>query len=376
MSTPRGSLADVLPSALDVLGMPGLSDRLEIRASVGEVRRMAVLLVDGLGYHLLPAAADCSPTLADVVAGRLGSLAELACVFPSTTPTSLVTLGTGALPGAHGVLGFTVNVPGTDRVLTHVTWRDEPDPARWQPLPTLFRRAAAAGLRTAVVSRPEFAGSGLTEAAYGGARYVGAKRSEQLAERMLAELRAAPGLVYGYHPTLDTIAHLHGIDSPQWQCAAASVDRLISRLVDGLPADAALLVTADHGMLDVPLEARFDIAADPRLDAGIAVVAGEPRVRYLHTLPGAAGDVMAAWREVLGAAASVYGRDELVAAGWFGPVPHEHLARIGDVVVVCHDRAVVLATGREPATVAGLVAFHGSTTPAETAIPLIAFRGG
>jgi len=43
---PPGSLADVLPSALDVLGMPGLSDRLEIRASVGEVRRMAVLLVD------------------------------------------------------------------------------------------------------------------------------------------------------------------------------------------------------------------------------------------------------------------------------------------------------------------------------------------
>jgi hypothetical protein len=375
MTGPDGSLADVLSSACALLGVPGTVDALDLDAWLGDVRRIAVLLVDGLGYHLLPAVAQHGATLADVVAGRLGTLRELSCTFPSTTPTSLVTLGTGVRPGEHGILGFNVNVPGTDRVLTHITWKDDPPPREWQPVPTLFERAQAAGVRTSVVSRAEFAGSGLSVAAYGEPHYVGAARSEELANGVLAELRAGAGLVYGYHPTLDTTAHLHGIASPQWARAARSVDRLIGRIIAGLPRDAALLVTADHGALDVPAEARVDIADDDRLSAGVRVVAGEPRVRYLHTREGATDDVIDAWRTVLGPRAQVLSRDEAVASGLFGPVPTNHLARIGDVVVMCTGDAVVLATGWEPETVAKLIAFHGSNTPVETAIPLITMRG-
>ncbi|MGH8961374.1 MAG: alkaline phosphatase family protein [Jatrophihabitantaceae bacterium] len=374
MNPPPG-LADVLSSACSLLGVPGTSDRLGLANRLGDVRRVAVLLVDGLGYHLLPAAAEHGPMLADALAGRAGTLTELACAFPSTTPTSLVTLGTGTLPGEHGILGFTLNVPGTERVLTHITWQDDPPPREWQPVPTLLQRAATAGVRTRVVSRPEFAGSGLSTAAYGDTSYVGAARSDELAALLLTELAAGPGLVYGYHPTLDTVSHLHGIASPQWARAAASVDRLITRILAGLPDDAALVVTADHGALDVPPSARLDIADDPRLSAGVRIVAGEPRVRYLHTLDGATEDVIAAWRGVLGDRAQVLGRDEAVASGLFGPVPSAHLARIGDVVVICAGDTVVLATGREPDTVAKLVAYHGSNTAVETAIPLLTFRG-
>lgn len=376
MSAPAGRLVDVLPSTLAVLGVPGAADPLGLAERLAGVRRAAVLLVDGLGYHLLATAAPHAPTVAAALAGSAGTLDELTCGFPSTTPTSLVSLGTGALPGAHGVVGFTVNVPGTDRVLTHVLWRDEPEPAAWQPVPTLFARAAAAGLDPVVVARPEFEGSGLTVSAYGGARFVGAARSEDVAAAMTAALRSGSRLVYGYHPTVDTVAHLHGIASPDWERAVASADRLITRVAESLPADAALLVTADHGALDVPAADRVDAGTDPALAAGVRVFAGEPRVRYLHVQPGAAGDVVAAWRAVLGERADVVTREEAVDAGWFGPVPGEHLARIGDVVVVCRGRTVVLASGHEPESVSRLVAFHGSTTPEETAIPLLVLRGG
>jgi hypothetical protein len=151
------------------------------------------------------------------------------------------------------------------------------------------------------------------------------------------------------------------------------VDSLVSRLVDGLPADAALLVTADHGGLDVPARYRIELDADPRLAAGVAVVAGEPRVRYLHTRPGAAADVLAAWRGVLGPAARVLSRAEAVADGWFGQVRPEHLGRIGDVVVICRDRYAVL-TARDRDTVGRLIAFHGGDTAVETAIPLVVHR--
>lgn len=373
--TPAPSLCDVLPGAAALLGVPDAPDRLDLAAAVGDVRRLAVVLVDGMGYHLLPALAPHAPLLASVLAGATGTLQELACTLPSTTPTSLVSFGTGALPGAHGVLGFTLNVPGTDRVLTHVTWRDDPAPEQWQPLPTWFAHMTGAGVPATVVLPASFAGSGLTDAAYRGARFSGVTGDVDYAARLLAELHAAPGLVYGYSSALDTAAHVHGIASEQWAEAARGVDRLLSRLADGLPADAALLVTADHGGLDVPPGARIDIADDQRLADGLRVVAGEPRVRYLHTLPGAVDDVLAAWQEILAEAATVLLRDEAIAAGWFGDVPPAHRARIGDVVVVCRTPIAVLATDREPPQSAQLVGFHGAATPAETAIPLITIRG-
>ena len=103
-------------------------------------------------------------------------------------------------------------------------------------------------------------------------------------------------------------------------------------------------------------------------------MAGEPRVRYLHTVDGAADDVIAAWRAVLGPAAWVVSRDQAVAEGWFGPVAEAHLARVGDVVVACHDDYVVLAPSIEPAQVSLNVAFHGSATATEMTIPLLTYR--
>lgn len=367
----EGSLADVIPGALTALGVPDVGDPLGLAAGpLTGVRQVAVLLVDGLGQHQLPLAAPYAPTLAALAPhGRV-----LTAGFPSTTPTSLVSAGTGVPPGAHGVLAFNVRVPGTSRVLNHIQWADDPDPAEWQPVPTLFARASAAGVPATVVSRADFEGTGLTVAAYGGGGYRGADGVDALAAGMLAELAAGGGLVYGYHADLDHAGHRFGLASPEWAAAAGAVDRLLSRLVEGLPADAALLVTADHGQLDIPLDGRIDIDTDPRLRDGVELVAGEPRVRYLHVTGGASADVIATWRGVLGDGAWVGTREEAVATGLFGPVPDRHLDRIGDVVVICRDRTVVVASRTEPDFVARMIAFHGSYTPAEMQIPLMLWR--
>ncbi|OBI92831.1 alkaline phosphatase family protein [Mycobacterium asiaticum] len=365
------SICEVLPSTAALLGVPGADDSLDLWASIGAVNRVAVVLVDGLGWHLLPELAGDAPLLAAVLAGDMGRLRRLSCTFPSTTPTSLVSLGTGAQPGEHGILGFTLNIPGTDRVLSHIRWRDEPPPDQWQPVPTWFERMARAGVGARAVLPEWFIGSGLTEAAYRGAHFVPARSDDDYAQRIIDELRAAPGLVYGYTADLDTAAHLFGVGSIEWHEAAARVDALLSRLVESMPAGAALLVTADHGGLNVPPDARIDLDTDPRLRAGIRVVAGEPRVRYLHTQPGAAADVLDAWREILAGQADVLARNEAVASGLFGPMDPRHLPRIGDVVVVCTGDSAVLATDHEPPETARLVGFHGAGTEAEMAIPLI-----
>jgi hypothetical protein len=377
-----GSICDVLPAAAALLGVPGTVDRPALADWVGpmdRVDRVGVVLVDGMGWHLLPELAGSptfpAPLLAAVLAGGAGRLDELTCTFPSTTPTSLVSLGTGAQPGEHGILGFTLNIPGTDRVLTHVRWRDDPPHSQWQPLPTWFERLQRAGVSARALLPASFLGSGLTDAAYRGAQFLPTHHNDDYAQRVADELRAAPGLVYAYVADLDTAAHVFGIGSPRWHQAAAGIDALLTRLVETLPGNAALLVTADHGGLNVPADARVDLDTDPRLSEGVRVVAGEPRVRYLHTQPGTAAAVQATWSDVLDGRAAVYSRDEAVATGMFGPVSPRHLPRIGDVVVVCTGDAAVLATGHEPPETARLIGFHGAATAAEMAIPLMIFKG-
>ncbi|OIN81183.1 alkaline phosphatase family protein [Mycobacterium malmoense] len=369
-----GSICDVLPAAAALLGAPGAVDKLGLADCVGDrADRVAIVLVDGMGRHLLPELAGSAPLLASVLAGGAGRLGELSCTFPSTTPTSLVSLGTGAQPGEHGILGFTLNVPGTDRVLNHIWWRDDPPHTAWQPLPTWFERLTQAGIGARAVLPAPFIGSGLTDAAYRGARFRPTHATDDYAAELIDELRAAPGLVYGYTGELDTAAHAFGIGSPQWHTAATHVDALLTRLAETLPRRTVLLVTADHGGLNVPPDARVDLDTDPRLVEGVRVVAGEPRVRYLHTEPDAAADVRAAWSEALDGQARVYSREQAVATGMFGPVSPAHLARIGDVVVVCTGDTAVLATGHEPPETARLIGFHGAATAAEMAIPLIVF---
>ena len=369
------SICDVLPAAAALLSVDGANDALGLTARVGDVRRVVVVLVDGMGWHLLPELAADAPLLAAVLAGDAGRLDELACTFPSTTPTSLASLTTGVAPGQHGILGFTVKLPETDRVLNHIWWRDDPPPTQWQPVPTWFERLHWAGVGARAVLPAAFLGSGLTEAAYRGAQFLAASNDDDYAYLVIDQLRAAPGLVYAYTAALDTAAHLFGVGSPEWHAAGAYVDALLTRIVEALPPDAALLITADHGGLNVPESQRIDLDADSRLSAGVRLVAGDPRVRYLHTEPGAASDVIAAWSELLNGRADVRSRDDAVAAGLFGSVLPDHLPRIGDVVISCLGDTAVLASAHEPPEVAQLIGFHGASDPVEMAIPLITFQG-
>ena len=370
------SLADVLPGVGAALGVrverDGLPpDPLGLTAALSGARRIAVLLVDGLGADLTRAHADLAPTLA----AMSGPAGDLSAPCPSTTPVSLATLGTGMPPGAHGILGFVTAVPGEERTLNHVQWGDDPDPADWQARPTVFEQAAADGVEVTAVGPYLYKGSGLTRAVYRGAHYPGSVGPGDLSAQMGHALTAAPrALVYGYLAELDLTGHVRGVDSDAWRAQLALIDRIVEQVVDTLPADAALLITADHGMLDIPASTRVDLDSEPALDEGVRLLAGEPRARYVHAVDGAADDVLAAWRTVLGDRAWVTSRDEAIASGVFGRVDDALAARIGDVVALARGTWAFTATEREPGP-SRLIGYHGSITATETAIPLLLARG-
>jgi hypothetical protein len=371
-----GTLADVLPSVATALGVPVRrgdlpTDPLDLTPALGGARRVAVLLVDGLGAELLAAHPREAPVL-----NALGTPAGvLSAPCPSTTPVSLATLGTGLPPGSHGILGFVTEVPGQDRTLNHVQWRDDPDPLQWQAQPTVFEQATAHGVTCTAVGPHTFARSGLTKAAYRGADYANAYSPGDLVAVVHAALATGDrSLVYGYTADLDLTGHVRGVDSKSWRHQLGVVDRMVEQLAAGLPDDAVLLVTADHGMVDVPDHTRLDIGEEPGLADGVRRLTGEPRARYVHTEPGAADDVLATWRSVLGHRAWVVSRAEAIDSGVFGPVEAAVADRIGDVVALARGSWAFTDVLSEPHS-SLLAAFHGSLTSAELSIPLLAARG-
>ena len=364
-ATPR--LDRVLPAVATSLGVPGLTmggDR-----PLRPARRAVVVLVDGLGAQLLARRGGHAPFLRQLLQDA-DAARTIDCGFPSTTATSMGTFGTGTLAGAHGLVGYEAYDPDTDSVFNELSWEDGPAPRRWQPAPTVFEAAVEAGVGVTRIGPGFFDGSGLTEAALRGGSFVAASSLAQRVDATLRAVRAQPrGLVYLYWGDIDKVGHVHGCDSHEWVAELESVDAELARLASSLPRDTALHITADHGMVDVPLEARPDIATDADLDAGVRHVSGEPRCVQLHVRPGARDDVVDTWRARLGEDALVVTTEEAIEAGWFGTVSASVRPRIGDVIAAMTGPVAVVDSRRHRPELRSLLGVHGSITPDEVAVP-------
>jgi Type I phosphodiesterase / nucleotide pyrophosphatase len=359
----RSSLADLSRSLLASLGVPGEDNALGLPPA----RRACLLVVDGLGWDLLRAHRSAAPFLA----GLTDTGCWLTAGFPSTTVTSLGSLGTGRPPGQHGLLGYQVRVPATGQLLNALRWDKAVDPISWQPGTTIFERAAAAGVGAFRVAAGAFRQTGLSSAAMRGADYQAADSLGALVASSAAALASVGrGLAMVYTGDLDATGHARGCTSAAWRFQLAHVDRLAEQLAGALPAGTALHVTADHGMVDVPPARRIDADLIPALRDGVAVLGGEARARHVYAVPGAAAEVLAAWRATLGDSAWTVSREEAIDAGWFGPVSPTVADRIGDVVAAARGPSAVVATATEPRE-SRLVGMHGSLTAADQRVPLL-----
>lgn len=360
----RRSLGDVVPAIARALG-----------ADLGEppsdlelppAQRYVLFLVDGLGFELLERHAHEAPFLSSLMDGTRPATVGV----PTTTATSLTSLGTALTPGTHGVVGFTSRVPGTDELLNALFWSKHVDPLEWQPHPTAFDRLSAAGVHATVVNKQEFQSSGLTLASTRGADFIGADKWGERVAAVLASSQASPSLTYMYDGDLDWTGHRYGVASEQWAQQLAMIDAGAEHVRDVLPDDVRLLVVADHGMVDCPGEDRVDVDEHPDLRDGVVLLGGEARFRHVYCRAGAVEDVRATWSSLLGERAVVLTRDEAIAKGWFGELTSPVRPRLGDVVVASVGTTAIMSSV-DFSYEQSLIGMHGSLTPAEMLVPIL-----
>jgi Type I phosphodiesterase / nucleotide pyrophosphatase len=359
------TLADLLPAVGAHLGLPGCGDD---RLGLPDSDRFVLVMVDGLGWHLLRSSIGHLPYFASL----LGEAQPITAGVPSTTVTSLASLGTGLPPGQHGLVGYTSRIPETGEILNGLTWETSPDPHHYQSKPTLFERAAAAGVSVTSVSLERFAGTGLTVAALRGSSFAGFRdetpEDQRIALVTSAAQRGERALVYAYERELDHSGHVDGCTSAAWLGHLSHIDRMCERLRQALPDDVRMIITGDHGMIDIPTDHRIVAEDDAALMAGVSALAGECRFRQLYVDSDRPRRVADRWRDRLEDRAWVRTREEAIDEGWFGTVDDRLLGRYGHVLVALRaDHAVM---SRQFPRELSLIGMHGSMTAAEMTVPL------
>ena len=355
----RSTLAEVLPSiAAHLTG----SDAGMLNLPHAE--RYVLFLLDGFGWNNLQA----SLRELDYLPELLGDSLKITAAIPSTTPISLTTLGTGLAPGEHGMIGYTFLEESTGKIIKPLDWPPFLNPSAFQPRPTIFEQLS--GTAVSSIGDSRYSSSGLTEASLRGADFVpidGFNQQEWVQAVVKAALAGDTSLVYVYDRELDHIGHSRGWESAEWLTALINLDRRIEALREALPSDVVLMITGDHGMLDIPRSKRIVIEDYPRLMQDVRQVAGEVRMRYLYTSRPA--QVAERWRQELGERAEVVTADEAISANWFGNVSSPTRRRLGDVIVAAKDDWMFGTSSL--AKELNLIGVHGSLTAQEMEIPLL-----
>ena len=333
-------------------------------------RQIVLLVVDGLGWEQLSERAGLAPTLS--AAEGIGR--PITSVAPSTTATALTSITTGLPPCQHGVLGY--RLADGDEILNVLRWRignaAPRDARRSEPAGAFQPFAPFPGAQgpVPVVSHAEFGSTGFTAAHLGDSPLHGYRVPSALPVEVGRLLEAGEPFVYAYYDGIDKISHGNGLGA-HYDAELRAVDRMVEDLVALLPSGAALVVTADHGQIDVGT--RLELLGREAM-ASVRFLSGEGRFRWLHARPGAHADLLAEVTERYGDSTWVMTRDQVIEDGLFGGRPDPGLvSRLGDVALLPH-RAIAFIDPADTGE-SRLESRHGSLTSAEMLVPLLALSG-
>ena len=335
------------------------------------VRKAAVLVVDGLGAQNLQQRSGHARWLTQQWSVR-NRVADAG--YPSTTASALATLTTGERPGTHGIVGYTVREPGSGMLINHLKeWGPAADPETWQRSPTLFESAATHSISSLALGEHRFVGTDFTKAVWRGAEFVGVKGLVPQGHLMREFFDSHDHAVaYLYWPALDRTGHSQGVGSDAWTHRLEELDQGVEEISRLLKPDEGLIITADHGMLDIPHENKILVEEGSPLLAGVSEWGGEPRVAQLYVDDaGAMGDLSSAWIDTLAGRGQVVTREQIVDEQWLGPVDSEVLHRIGHLNIVCEAPIALYRDQTAKPASKAMIGQHGSITQVEREIPVI-----
>lgn len=327
-----------------------------------KAKQVVIVLVDGLGWHNLQLRKGHVPFIKQATQ-------KLLTTFPSTTATALTTFGTAKAPANTNMMSYSLRDPH-NQVFSLISWANtELTPREWQLMPTLPTRYQNR-CKMASVGQAKFIDSGITLCAFAGIAQYSAPNLAGRITRTLQLLKQHQ-LVYLYWGEIDKAGHRYGVNSESWIRALELLDAHMQELAARLPKDCLLLISADHGMLDI--DTYYDLKENSNLARDISLVAGEGRGLHVYTKQSPTEAQVENWRQQLDNYALVLTRDELLASGLLGGNYSTRYEALGDLILLAKDAVSLTHRDYFTATAISMPGQHGSITPVEMEVPLLVY---
>jgi hypothetical protein len=348
---------------------------LELMAPLGHV---VFVLLDGLGMNLLERMPEESFF-------RRHLRRRILATSPSTTACALTGIATGEWASEHAVTGWFTQVPEYGLTMTTLPLVErfsgrslaEQGLGAYELFPLRAYHAEMSASVLTLLPRP------IANTAF--ARY---SRAETLGEpyESLAEARdkavehvrsaGAASHTYLYVPDVDTACHHHGVESDEALHLLLGIDGELSRLAGALRGRATLVISADHGLIDVPPAGHLSLTpGDSMLELLEAPPSGDARLPIFHVRQGYTEELARAFAARFGQAIRLLPSAEADRIRLFGPRPMSKIARsrFGDFVGIALAPCSLHYRTAPPGGAAQrvYVAQHAGLSPEEMYIPLI-----
>lgn len=360
--------------------------------------------IDAFGWRFYERYAGRSPLLSRI--RRDGAVSMLTAQFPSTTAAHVTSIHFGLTAGQSGVFEWQYYEPLVDAMIAPLPFSfagsKQPDtlkstgipPGRLFPEETVYQRLQQRGVRSHALQHGEYTPSTYSNIAFQGAHVTRYRTfPEALVNlRLMLERQDAPSYYFLYFDRIDAIGHHYGPASPhidaEIEISLAALDLLFFKALDGRINRTLVILTADHGMVEIDLRTTVYLNRDARFDGierylktnrqgQFLVPGGSPRDLFLYVHDDALAEAQAFLADRLEGRAEVAYVRELIDRGFFGPPPvsQPFLSRVGNLVILPYAGESVwwYEKGRFEQKFYG---HHGGLTRQEMEIPLLLYAFG
>ncbi|MFZ5881207.1 MAG: alkaline phosphatase family protein [Chloroflexota bacterium] len=390
---------DFIKPRYDAGGFAGIPQRIRESFASQEYDAVVLCLVDGLGWRFIERFQD-APFLKRLARG--GSVEKLTSQFPSTTAAHVTTIHTGLPVGESGVYEWFYYEPTLDRIIAPLlfsnageTARDTlknagANPAALYPSKSLYQELGSLGARSHIYSVRDYTPSTYSLQVAKGAEIHAFRTLPEVLVNLELEIgkQAGPAYFHLYFDKIDSLCHEYGPTAPQTEAEIEAfllvMENFFERTFAGKKR-VLFLMTADHGASEVDPYTTIFLNTNPRF-AGVErffksnrsgqllVPAGSARDMFLHVKDGLLDEAQHFLASRLDGQADVVLVEELIEAGYFGPViSPEFRARVGNLVILPYRGQAVWWYVKDKYE-QKYYGHHGGLTPQEMEIALFTLK--
>jgi predicted AlkP superfamily pyrophosphatase or phosphodiesterase len=372
-----------------------LSKIINNTTDVEETNKLVLIIIDGFGFNQWIRYYKQHEFFSKIT--QRGVVSPITSVFPSTTANAITTINSGLTPQEHGLPEWFVYFKEIDQIINTIHFKplgskqkDELleqgiNPAILYDGKTIHQKLKKEKVKTFTFIDETIAKSAYSKLVFKGSTIKPAITNSDLTVKLRKHLEKTkgPSYYYVYLGNLDSIAHRYGPHTEEYRAELASINNLLQKeLVEKLDKKTAkeslLLVTADHGQMNIDPQKTIYLNKYKKLTQNFQkspnnktiLPTGSPRDIFLNIKPDKKEEIREFLSQEMKEKAEIIETEKALNDGLFGTgkPKEEFLNRIGNLLILPHASHTIWYKHPMGRTF-DLLGFHGGLNSEEMLVP-------